>query len=248
MPNFASALASRSLISFNMQAAAHTGQFSHYVSKSWQHVLPSPAKQQVLQRIGALIQPFDFVGLQEADGGSVRSSFLHQAQQLQQMGNFSELVDQRNRKVGPWSCTGNSILARVAAASVSAHILPAAMGKRGALEAHFDGSRLINVHLALTPGAQQQQLQYLGQYLRAHPQPTLLFGDFNCTPDSAAVRALLAHTGYLSAHSAATFPSWAPKRCIDLVLHSPDVQMHSCAPLSAMASDHLPVACSFSLR
>ena len=60
------------MLSFNIQVGITTQQYGHYLTRSWQHILPVASRQNNLDRIARLIHEYDFVALQEVDGGSIR--------------------------------------------------------------------------------------------------------------------------------------------------------------------------------
>ena len=60
------------LLSFNIQVGISTERYRHYLTRSWQHLLPHTGRSGNLQKIGDLLGDFDLVALQEADGGSLR--------------------------------------------------------------------------------------------------------------------------------------------------------------------------------
>ena len=74
------------LLSFNIQVGISTSAYRHYVTRSWKHLLPHQERYRNLEKIGFLLNDFDIVALQEADGGSLRSGYINQVQQLAQLG------------------------------------------------------------------------------------------------------------------------------------------------------------------
>ena len=63
------------LLSANIQAGSSTRAYREYVTRSWSHVLPN-GKRLNLDGLATLAQPYDVVGLQESDPGSLRSGFV----------------------------------------------------------------------------------------------------------------------------------------------------------------------------
>lgn len=237
------------VLSFNMHAGARAAGFRDYVTKAWQHVLPSPGKMVNLREIANAIAGFDVVCLQEADGGSTRSGFMHQSHQLAMLAGFATVIDQRNRKVGlktlPFACSGNSILAQRVCQSWKEHSLPARLPGRGVLQAQFGELSVFNVHLALTPSAQQIQLEFLAGLINTCASPqVLLMGDFNCTPNSAPIRWFREHAQLQWLPTGMSFPSWSPQRQIDLIFYR-GLKVNSTWILPTLASDHLAVAAEF---
>ena len=76
------------LLSFNIQVGNSTARYRHYLTRSWQHVLPHPERQLNLQRIARMLADFDLVALQEVDGGSLRSGYINQVEHLAQLADF----------------------------------------------------------------------------------------------------------------------------------------------------------------
>ena len=76
------------LLSANIQAGASTRSYSDYVTRPWNHVLPRREKRNNLDALADLATPFDVVGLQEADPGSLRSGFLNQTHYLAERAGF----------------------------------------------------------------------------------------------------------------------------------------------------------------
>ena len=239
------------IASFNIQAGARADRYHDYVTKAWQHVLSGPSKSTNLVAIAKAIAEFDLVCLQEADGGSTRSAFVHQAHRLANLANFGTVLDQRNRKVGlkhlPFSCSGNAVLARQGCSDWKEHPLPGTVKGRGVIAASFEGVRVFNLHLSLTANAQRIQLDYIAEQIALLPkaEPVIVTGDFNATPEAPAVRAFIETLNLQMAPTAATFPSWAPKRQIDLVLYR-GLKLKRSWTLPVLASDHLGVAAEFS--
>ena len=239
------------LASFNIQAGARADRYHDYVTKAWQHVLSGPSKSSNLAAIATAIAEFDLVCLQEADGGSTRSAFVHQAHRIANLANFGTVLDQRNRKVGlkhlPFSCSGNAVLARQGCSDWQEHALPGTVKGRGVIAASFEGVRVFNLHLSLTANAQRIQLDFIAEQLALipHAEPVIVTGDFNATPQTPAVRAFVEKLKLDIAPTAATFPSWAPTRQIDLILYR-GLKLIRSWTLPVLASDHLGVAAEFS--
>lgn len=76
------------LLSFNIQVGISTERYRHYLTRSWQHLLPHNGRAGNLQKIGQLLGDFDLVALQEADGGSLRSGYVNQVEHLAHLGAF----------------------------------------------------------------------------------------------------------------------------------------------------------------
>jgi endonuclease/exonuclease/phosphatase (EEP) superfamily protein YafD len=106
------------------------------------------------------------------------------------------------------------------------------------------------------PRPQWVQIDRLPEVLAGLAQPSLLAGDFNATPWSAAVKAVAAAGGWRVVPGVG--PSWMALQLpflpaakvglpIDNLLVSPQVAVGEVRTLEATASDHLPVLMRFSL-
>ena len=86
------------LLSANIQAGSSTRAYREYVTRSWSHVLPN-GKRLNLDSLATLAQPYDLVGLQESDPGSLRSGFTNQADYLAERAHFPYWSHQPNRRI-----------------------------------------------------------------------------------------------------------------------------------------------------
>lgn len=232
------------LLSWNIQVGANSNRFSHYLTHSWKHVLPHRGRVEVMDRIAALLAGFDIVGLQETDSGSLRTGFVNQTEYLAERGGFRFWRDQTNRRIGTVARHANGLLSRARPSSVEVHALPGLAG-RGVMHARFGKDEPLDVfvvHLALGHRSRYRQIAFLRELL-GDCRHAIVMGDFNCTPDSRELR-LLTDGGPLCAPpvSPATFPSWRPRRHLDHILVTPDIDVQRFYVPDWSLSDHLPVA------
>jgi endonuclease/exonuclease/phosphatase family metal-dependent hydrolase len=236
------------VLTYNIQVAIGSRRFRHYVSHGWKYVMPHGQTRPNLERIAGVIADYDVVGLQEADGGSIRTGFVDQARYLADRMAFDECRSLITRDLGRFAQHTNSLLARLPLSAVTEHRLPGAMDGRGALEARLelDGLPLTVVvtHLALGRRTRLHQSAKLAEIIK-DAGPCLLMGDFNCKPHSPELTLLRdeadLHLPVTYAH--ATLPSWRPRAAVDHILTTPDLTVDSYGPLvDQVFSDHLPVA------
>jgi endonuclease/exonuclease/phosphatase family metal-dependent hydrolase len=234
------------LLSFNIQGGSATHRYRHYVTRGYEAVLPHPRKRRNLKRVAEVVEHFDLVALNEADGGSFRSGFMNQVEFLAEEAGFPYWSFQSNRRVGRVAESANGLLSRFQPSSIWDHRLPGRIKGRGALEVRYgnerDGLRLVIVHLSLSPRARAVQLAYLAELLgkRRH---VVLMGDFNCTLESGEMDRLLAATRLRPAPSPPlTFPSWQPRRAIDHILVGEGLEARGFSTVPLRISDHLPIA------
>lgn len=232
------------LLSFNIQVGISTRRYHHYLTRSWQHLLPHRERAVNLQQIGRLLGDFDLVALQEVDGGSLRSDYVNQVEHLAQLGNFPYWYQQLNRDLGPLAQHSNGVLSRLRPSSLEDHPLPGPRG-RGAILLRFgEGSEALAVvvmHLALGPRARTRQLAYIRELIHDY-RHVVLMGDMNTHAEELLGNSPLRDLGLIAPQTCATYPSWQPQRCIDHILLSPQLTLERMQVVDAPISDHLPVA------
>ena len=97
------------LLSCNIQAGSSTRAYREYITRSWSHVLPN-GKRANLDSLAELFSPYDLVGLQESDPGSMRSGFSNQSDYLAERGRFPFVSHQANRRISRIAGSGNAVL------------------------------------------------------------------------------------------------------------------------------------------
>ncbi|HCN46274.1 MAG TPA: endonuclease [Pseudomonas sp.] len=232
------------LLSFNIQVGISTERYRHYVTRSWQHLLPHGGRASNLQKIGALLSDFDLVALQEADGGSLRSGYVNQVEHLAHLGAFPYWYQQLNRNLGRFAQHSNGVLSRLKPQLLEDHPLPGPAG-RGAILVRFgegdDALIVVMMHLALGSKTRARQLAYIRELIGGYRHQVLM-GDMNTHATDLLQHSPLRDLGLIAPQVEATFPSWRPQRCLDHILLSPSLTLEKVEVLSQPISDHLPVA------
>jgi len=197
----------------------------------------------------------DIVGLIEVDLGSYRSGKENQAQVLaDKLGHYHAYKS----KYGQSSLTarfpifnmqGNAFLTRDTITNEHFHYFEKGV-KRLVIELELENLTIFLVHLALSSGARHDQLGDLYSLVKETRKPHLVAGDFNSRWGEREIRLFLAATGLRSAAPSAvpTFPSWAPRRNLDFILHSRDIEVTGFDAPQVTYSDHLPLVCDFEIR
>ncbi len=234
------------LLSYNIQTGIAARGYRHYLMHSWKHVLPDSRRLENLNQIAMLIREFDVIGLQEVDGGSLRSGFINQTEYLARRANFPHWYDQTNRNLGLIGQHSISFLSRLQPTEIVEHRLPGRIPGRGTLSVNFGNGEnrlmLFIVHFALGRRARLEQIRYVGTLLQQRPH-TVLMGDLNFRSDGAEMELLLKLSGLREpVHGMYTFPSWRPNRNIDHILVSPSIEIENVRTLNCRFSDHLPIA------
>lgn len=232
------------LLSFNIQVGISTERYRHYLTRSWQHLLPHTGRAGNLQRIGDLLADFDLVALQEADGGSLRSGYINQVEHLAQLGAFPYWYQQLNRNLGRFAQHSNGVLSRLKPQHLEDHPLPGPAG-RGAILVRFgegdDALIVVMMHLALGAKTRARQLAYVRELIGGYRHQVLM-GDMNTHATDLLEHSPLRDLGLIAPQVEATFPSWRPQRCLDHILLSPSLTLERVEVLAQPISDHLPVA------
>ncbi|WP_068828942.1 endonuclease/exonuclease/phosphatase family protein [Pseudomonas sp. BMS12] len=232
------------LLSFNIQVGISTARYHHYLTRSWQHLLPHSGRAGNLQRIGALLGDYDLVALQEVDGGSLRSGYVNQVEHLAELGAFPYWYQQLNRNLGRFAQHSNGVLSRLRPSQLEDHPLPGPAGRGAVLLRFGEGEEsllVINMHLALGPRVRTRQLAYVRELIQGH-RHVVLMGDMNTHAVDLLQHSPLRDLGLVAPQIEATFPSWRPQRCLDHILLSPALALERVEVLSQPISDHLPVA------
>jgi len=239
------------LLSYNIQVATGSSRFSHYLTRSWRHVLPHTDSFSNLELIAKAIKPYDIVALQEADAGSLRSSYTNQTEYIAEKGDFPYWWHQSNRQIGRFAHHSNGMLSRIKPLEVSEHKLPGRIPGRGAMVARYGTEKeyimVVVLHLALSRQARMLQLGFLAEIIE-NEQHVVVMGDFNCTGQSYEIRRFAERTGLMMPEQRHdTFPSWKPTRNIDHILLSPSLNVKEMCVLPESASDHLPISVNIDL-
>ena len=234
------------LLSFNIQVGINTQQYRHYITRSWQHVLPHAKRVQNLNSIASLLPDFDIVALQEVDGGSLRSGFVNQTEYLALRGRFPYWYQQLNRNLGKFAQHSNGLLSRYKPASLEDHKLPGIIPGRGAIVAEYgqgpDTLLVVMMHLALSRRTRDIQLSYIRELVQSY-RHVVLMGDMNTHAEQLLNQSPLRGSGLQAAHwEQNTFPSWKPHKSLDHILVSQSLLVNKMEVLNIPISDHLPVA------
>lgn len=233
------------LLSYNIQNGISAKGYRHYLTHSWKHVLPCPKRLDNLDRIAALVGKYDIVGLQEVDGGSLRSGFINQIEYLALEARFPYWYHQTNRNLGKFAQHSTGVLSRLYPAEVTEVKLPGMIPGRGALTIRYghgdEALILVIAHLALGRRARFRQLECIANIISGY-RHVIVMGDMNCVSDSREIDWLVKRTALREpTHNLPTYPSWRPTRNLDQILVSPTLKVEHIQTLNYPFSDHLPI-------
>jgi endonuclease/exonuclease/phosphatase family metal-dependent hydrolase len=210
-----------------------------------------------LERITEFIKDenADIVGLVEVDAGSYRASRKNQAQLIAQKlghyhsyackyasGHAANLIPVLNQQ-------GNAFLTRDSFSYEKFHYFDRGV-KRLVIELELDELTVFLVHLSLTSRIRHRQLNDLYGLVKETSKPHIVAGDFNALWGDREIQLFLAATELTSAnlHGKPSFPSWKPKRQLDFVLHSKEIEITDFHVPDVKYSDHLPLVCDFRVK
>ena len=210
-----------------------------------------------LDAIARFIQSMnpDIIGLLEVDAGSYRSGRRNQAGHIAEMlGHYHSY----QRKYGEASATrwlplfkhqGNAFIVRDRIHGERFHYFNRSV-KKLVIELQIEGLAIFLVHLALGYHTRRAQLLELVDLLSTCSGPRIVAGDFNLLRGRRELTWFLHATGLNDAgdEQMPTFPSWAPRRQLDYILHSPDIRVMSFSVPQVGYSDHLPLICDFEIQ
>lgn len=234
------------LLTFNIQVGISTSAYRHYLTRSWQHILPHRNRSENLDKIASLLKSYDVVALQEVDGGSLRSGFVNQVQYLARAGGFPFWHQQLNRNFGPIAKHSNGLLSRFRPIEVSEYNLPSLIPGRGVIVAKYglkeDPIVLVIMHLSLSKAAQNSQLRFIRDLIDGY-QHVILMGDMNTHAESILHESPMKSAGLVPLPGVShTFPSWSPEKALDHILISRSLEIKKAGVVSFPVSDHLPIA------
>lgn len=239
------------VLSYNVQVGIRTIRPHQYVTGSWKHLFPHSKRLINLDQIAATIQPYDIVGLQEVDAGSLRSNFINLTEYLAERSKFPFWYHQVNRNLGKIAQHSNGLLSEYKPSVVSDIKLPGLIPGRQAIKATYgtkkDELAVFVLHMALSRRARLNQFDYISDLTNEYPH-VILMGDLNCRYDSPEMQLLFKRTKlHEPLEETHTFPSWQPQHPIDHILVSSELNVRNVDVVGKVQSDHLPISMEIEL-
>ena len=194
----------------------------------------------------------DIIGLVEIDSGSFRSEQMCQAEAIARQLGYNFIVETKygNHSVAHHvpvlNKQGNALLARMPIESHKFHYFSEGF-KRLVIEAQLQELTVFIVHLSLTYRQRQYQLERLHHLIREVPGSVIVAGDFNILWGNRELELFLSATGLINANNKGrpSHPSRAPKRQLDFILHTDDLEVEDFSIPKVQYSDHAPLVCDF---
>src|SRR6056297_2812778 len=210
-----------------------------------------------LHRITSFIGQYkpDVLGLVEVDLGSYRTGRVNQAQTIaNELGHYHAYrskygLTSKWRFVPVFNKLGNAFITKDSINNEKFHYFNKGM-KKLVIELELDDLTIFLVHLALSSRVRHHQLSELYTLVKETDKPHIVAGDFNALWGEQEINLFLAATGLTNANteSIPSFPSWAPKRHLDFILHSPEIVPKAFMMPEVDLSDHLPLIFDFELE
>ncbi|MGW7686610.1 endonuclease/exonuclease/phosphatase family protein [Kribbella sp. NPDC054772] len=219
-----------------------------------------------LERVARTIEASgaEVIGLQEVDRFfDARSNFVDQpawlAARLKMNYVFAANLDWDPAEPGkPRRQYGTMVLSKYPIVDSHNTLLPLHSGseQRGLLETLIDVGgtplRFADTHLTtINDGERVEQVNAIVSLLKDAPEATLLVGDMNAVPTSTEIRTLTMHLTDTWPQKGfglgLTSPVPLPTKRIDFQLHSAQLTPTAASVPVSLASDHLPVAATYSL-
>lgn len=236
---------------YNIRYGTGTGVSYHFPVPFAGYFRPSLKNT---QRIVSFIkkQSPDIVGLVEVDDGSYRSRRINQAQWIADELNCDHIYETKYgaaswaRHMPVLSRQGNAFITNQKVQTRQFHFLRTGI-KKLIIELEFDSFVIFLVHLSIKYRHRQQQLGDLYSLFSSCRKPMIVAGDFNAFWGDHELQLFMAATQLMNPNKdcAPTFPSIAPRRQLDFILHSPSIRVCNFKVLPVKYSDHMPLICEF---
>ena len=194
----------------------------------------------------------DIIGLVEVDEGSYRSRKVNQAEWIARELGYDHVYQSKYgkkslaRRMPVLNRQGNAFITNRAIETLQFHFFKTGV-KKLVIELEFDSFIIFLVHLSLKYRHRQHQLTNLYTLFSEVKKPMIVAGDFNAFWGTQELELFMAAGNLVNANveGAPTFPSFAPKRELDFVLHSPTIKMKRFSVCPVKFSDHRPIICEF---
>lgn len=197
----------------------------------------------------------DIIALIEVDAGSYRSHRCCQADIIAKKLQQFHIVETKYgnnslaSKVPVLNKQSNALLTSKEITAHQFHYFAEGV-KRLVIEVELAELRIFIVHLSLKYRHRQLQLEHLHRLMKDTRKPIIVAGDFNTFGGSRELELFKAATGLLDANPMhyPSYPSRAPHRQLDFILHSPQIEPVDFHIPDIQLSDHSPLVCDFHLK
>lgn len=192
-------------------------------------------------------QEIDVLCLAEVDAGSIRNRFFSQVKKiafLLNMPYYSSAPKYHPKSffkfIPLMRKHHDAIVSRLDGENIRHYLSQGT--KKLIQEFIVNNTSIFTVHLSLLRNSlRQKQLKEIGEVMNNCPRPHILCGDFNIYKGLGEIQSFLKRTGMKLVDLPASFPSFKPKKHLDLFFVSPDLEIKKSGVIQTVSSDHLPV-------
>jgi endonuclease/exonuclease/phosphatase family metal-dependent hydrolase len=210
--------------------------------------------QAVLPEITRFIKSVDpdVVGLIEVDTGSIRSRNVNQAERIAAELGMNTSYETKygsnslNKMLPIVRKQGNAFMAAPRVHGERFHYFDTGI-KRLIIELEMDEFAIFLVHLSLKYRHRHLQLRHLFDLIQSTEKPVIVAGDFNTFWGENEIYLFKKAAGLVSANAEClpTYPSRAPRKELDFILHQDGIRVTRFEIPDVRFSDHLPLVCDF---
>jgi endonuclease/exonuclease/phosphatase family metal-dependent hydrolase len=196
----------------------------------------------------------DVIGLVEVDSGSYRCQNSNQAEAIAREMQHDFVYRTKYaatsiaQRLPLLKKQGNALLTNRKIKSQKFHYLCSGV-KRLVIELELEEFIVFLVHLSLGFRKRRNQLADLQSLVTGAEKPVVVAGDFNVLWGVRELEAFLSVTGLqnMNRQGSPSHPSRSPRRQLDFILCSPQMQMLDFRVLPVGLSDHAPLICDFQI-
>jgi len=242
------------LLLYNIRYAVGGGASMHMPLPGAGYVL---GNQNVLPEITRYIKSLDpeIVGLFEVDTGSIRSRMVNQAEKIAADLGMNTSYETKygkkslNKMLPIVRKQGNAFLAAARVHGETFHYFDTGI-KRLIIELEMEDFAVFLVHLSLKYRHRHLQLRHLYDLIEVTEKPVIVAGDFNTFWGENEIYLFMKAAGLQSANqeSLPTYPSRAPRKELDFILHQEGIVVSNFEVPAVRHSDHLPLLCDFDIK
>ncbi len=237
------------VISFNTgYFLGYTGKYREYLTKPHVGLFGSKEQESYLEEFASLVhrEEPDIVLNQEIDGGSFRSNSVDQSNVLEEkLGKKFDLKFGKKYRGELFPrfpilrFMGNSLMHKNG--SVKNHYLDS--GRKGLVqELKLENTSIYSVHLA-TFGrwTRRKQIDQLDNLIDKE-RNFVISGDFNFHTGEKEINYIEEKIGCEVKSPGDTFPSGNPRKNLDIIAHSREIDLKNSEVMSESFSDHRPIS------
>jgi endonuclease/exonuclease/phosphatase family metal-dependent hydrolase len=197
----------------------------------------------------------DIIGLVEVDSGSFRSDKLNQAADIAKEMKHHHVFHTKYpaqslvQRIPVFNKQGNAFLTNQKVKAERFHYVNEGI-KRLVMELELEKLTIFLVHLSIKFRHRQNQLRDLHSIIKTVKKPVIVAGDFNVFWGDQEIQLFLAATGLknVNGDGQPSHPSRSPRRQLDYILHSPEIDPVDFYIPQVKLSDHVPLVFDFEIR